>query len=516
MAKTKDVKRPKPETREVATIGRDITRWTYGGVIENLDDTLRTRGGGKGLKIYDELERDAHCYAELQKRKLAVVARPWQVDAASDAALDKDAADLVTRQLKALGKVIDDERQLITGFDQTTANFLDATLKGFAVGEVMWEARGAELWASRVIPRDQRRFVFGEDLRLRMLTRENLMLGEELPARKFILHRFGAKDDAPHGKGLGHILFWPVFFKRQDIGFWLVFADKFGSPTAVGKYPAGAKADEKRTLLQALGAIAQDAGIIVPEGMLIELLEATRAGTTNTYETLARYMDEQISKAVLGGTVTTQAQSTGLGSGVANVQDDVRIEIATADADLLSDTLNATLVRWIVEYNLPGATPPLLYRNFEDDAGDEINTFTIGLQRLVAMGLKVPAKWAHDKWNIPLAGEGEEVLHAPVLASPDGADPALQFAEGDPARETADQAALAAAAEALSGEWQRVLGPRLEQLLAFAEESGDYATLRERLVELAAAPPTPDLVESLERAGFSAQLLARTPVPRAT
>ena len=31
-------------------------------------------------KIYDEIERDCHAYGLLQKRKLAVVARPWQVE----------------------------------------------------------------------------------------------------------------------------------------------------------------------------------------------------------------------------------------------------------------------------------------------------------------------------------------------------------------------------------------------------------------------------------------------------
>lgn len=369
MADPKPRIKPKPEVMEVATIERDITRFTYGAVLENLDDTLRTRGKGKGLKIYDELERDGHCYAVLQKRKLAVVSRTWQVDSASDSAIDKAAADLVSMQLQELGRAVEEVRPFVTGFDQTTENFLDATLKGFSVGEVMWEVRGAEIWASRVIPRNQRRFVFGTDLRLRMLTRENLTEGVELPAKKFIVHRFGAKDDSPYGHGLGHILFWPVFFKRQDISFWLVFADKFGSPTAVGKYPPGAKADERKTLLEALRRIAQDAQIIVPDGMIVELLEAKRAGTIDTYEKLARYMDEQMSLTVLGETITTTAKSTGLGSGVAEKQNDVRLEIAKADSDLLSATLNSTLVRWIVDYNFPGAKVglPQLYRSFEEE-----------------------------------------------------------------------------------------------------------------------------------------------------
>ncbi|MEK7383917.1 MAG: DUF935 family protein, partial [Elusimicrobiota bacterium] len=343
-------------TQEIATIQRDITRFAFGGVMENLDDTLKTRGGAKGLKIYDELERDCHAYAVLQKRKLAVISRDWEVLPASDSALDTRAADLVRAQLAGLG------------FDKLSAALLDATLKGYAVGEVMWAVRGNELVAAEMRPREQRRFVFGAQAELKLLTRESGMLGEAVPERKFIVHQFGAKDGSPYGLGLGHKLFWPVFFKRKDIAFWLTFADKFGSPTALGKYPSGAGAPEQKKLLDALSAIAQDAGVIVPEGMVIELLEAARSGSVDTYEKLARYMDEQISECVLGETMTTTGSSGGggLGSNQAGVQNEVRIELSKADADLLSDTLNATLVRWMVDLNLSGAGYPTVWRIFKE------------------------------------------------------------------------------------------------------------------------------------------------------
>jgi len=139
-------------------------------------------------------------------------------------------------------------------------------------------------------------------------------------------------------------------------------------PTAVGKYPSGAGKPEQKKLLDALAAIAQDAGVIVPEGMLIELLEAARGGATDSYEKMARYMDEQISECVLGETLSTTAQATGLGSGTASVQNEVRKEIAQADADEISETINESLVRWIVDYNVPGAGYPTVWRDFEEPA----------------------------------------------------------------------------------------------------------------------------------------------------
>lgn len=99
---------------------------------------------------------------------------------------------------------------------------------------------------------------------------------------------------------------------------------------------------------------------------MVELLEASRSGSVDTYEKLVRYMDEQISKAVLGETMSTTASSAGLGSGQANVHNDVRKELAEDDSDELCETLNATLVAWTVAYNLPGANLPTLSREFEE------------------------------------------------------------------------------------------------------------------------------------------------------
>lgn len=502
----------RPELREIASIERDWTKRFFGQVLQNDDDTLLTRGGGKGLKIYDELERDAHAYAELQKRKLAVVARPWDVMPASEDAADVEVSDMVREGLKRIQ------------FDRICMELLDATLKGFAVGEVMWDLyesgeHGLLAAPADVIARLQTRFTFGRvrDTQkghpLRLLTQASMIEGEELPDRKFLVHRFGGKDGSPYGLGLGNRLFWPVFFKRQDIGFWLVFADKFGSPTAVGKYPKGALPDEQKKLLAMLRRIANDVGIIVPEGTVVELLEAARAGSIDTYEKLARYMDEQISKAVLGGTMTSTAQAAGMGSGQAEVHDDVRIEIARADADLLSDTLNATLVRWIVEYNRPGAAVPKVWRNFDEQ--EDLDSRAERDSKIYQLGYEPDEQYIEETY-----GRGWKKRAAPP-PSPFGgfntfggppSEERTQFAEAEAGQRTANRAsqeAIAAAAESLSAEWERLIGKPVDDLLAMFEESGDLNTFRERLGALLDREPPKELVDALAHAGFTAQLAAR-------
>lgn len=488
--------------QEIATVQRDITYPAFGGVLLHQDDTLLTRGGGRGLKIYDDIERDCHAYAVLQKRKMAVISRPWQVDPASTSRIDKKAADLVKAQFDTLN------------FDYVCLNLLDALLKGFAVGEIMWDVVGSEIVATDIKPRDQRRFGFDEDYRLRLKTMENLMPGMELPDRKFIVHSFGAKDGNPYGLGLGSRLFWPVFFKRQGITFWLTFADKFGSPTAVGTYPDGSQLPEQNKLLAALAAIAQDAGVIMPAGMEIKLLEATRGGATDTYEKLARYMDEEITMAVLGESPVAKGGG-GQAASAAITRNEVRLELVQADSDMLSGTLNKTLVTWITELNVPGATPPRVWRKVEEQkdlgavATRDKTIFDMGFRPTLAY---IKETYGGDWVEIPTPPPSSNTPAQPIgdlAAFAESADANLPADLASKVKSSlADQQAMKDAAGKFAEQYQALLGSRLDDLLAMLEQSGDLQTFRDRLADLLVQDPPQALVDSLTNSGFNANLLA--------
>ena len=174
-----------------------------------------------------------------------------------------------------------------------------------------------------------------------------------------------AKDGNPYGLGLGTRLFWPVFFKNQGIVFWLKFAEKFGGPTVIGKYPDFSSEENQRRLLEALMSASQETAAIVPLGSEVELLQAAQGGSIETYERLLEYMDSAISKAVLGETLTTQIGDKGSYS-ASQIHNDVRMELTKADADLLSNTLNESLLAWLTEFHFPGANPPRIWRRIEE------------------------------------------------------------------------------------------------------------------------------------------------------
>ena len=66
---------------------------------------------------------------------------------------------------------------------------------------------------------------------------------------------------------------------------------------------------------------------------------------------------------------------------------------------------------------------------------------------------------------------------------------------------------MKSAATYLASRYEHVLGDRVEQLLGFAEETGDYATFQKRLVEMMEDLPPTRAVESVKRANFVSRLL---------
>lgn len=491
---------PPVETREIASIGRDIFQMPLAGILLNRDDTLLARGGGQGLKIYDEIERDLHAFAVLEKRKLAVVARPWQVEGASEAEADSPPVQLI--------------RDMITGvaFDRICKELLDATLKGYAVSEIMWEVREGRILPADILPRDQRRFLFDVDRLPRLLTRENMMPGEVLPERKFIVHRQGSKDASPYGLGLGTRLFWAVWFKRNGAKFWATFLDKFGTPTSVGKYPSGTGEPDQAKLLAALQAISTDSGIIIPDGMLIELLEAQRSGSGDPHEKFLRYWDEQISECVLGETMTTTSHASGLGSNQASVQNEVRLELAQADADLLSDTLNSTLVRWVIDYNLPGAPCPKIYRDFtsapdlESRSKTDTAVFGLGFEPSEQYIQETYGEgWTKKKVQPPPI-PGRNIPNIPPTGSPDAG--AAQFA-GPPPAQADEPDGVDLQAEQLA----RRAAPAMQRVLTHLQGVVDHAesleSLRDDLLASYGHLPIDDLQRVMQQAFAAADAAGR-------
>lgn len=483
MAKTTTSNRPaKPELdTEVASRLRDPFEQVFMGVLRPNDPLLGEHGNN--WQIYRDLKRDGKVYSGLQKRILALISRPWTVQPVDGKSTES--AEIVQRVLGGFN------------FDQLCADLLEALLVGFSPAEIVWSVAENRIVPSRVVKRAQRRFVYIQDdatrpPELRLLTKDDMIRGEALPDRKFLVHRFNAEDDNPYGTGLGLQLYWPVFFKRKGIIAWNKLNDRFGSPTPWGKYPRNASLKEKNTLFDALKAFSNDGVVMTPEGTMIELLESKLSGTISTQEGLCNYMDDWIDSVLLG--TEPRAKAGGALAAASKERQDVRLDLTQADSDLLSETLNGTLIKWICEFN--GLAPCRVYREIKGEEDKKAESETD--KNVTEMGFELSEDAVRAKY-----GEGWKKRPTPApTGSAQPNDRPVGFAEpgtaADPQRKITDTLS-AAAADPLAG-W-------LERIHKMVQDAPDLPTLQARLLEAFDDLPHDELAE-LMALGYTTARLA--------
>ncbi|PZP54345.1 MAG: hypothetical protein DI595_00150 [Agrobacterium fabrum] len=488
-----------PITQEIATVASDPYVPHFQNVMQPTDEVLASRGGVAGLKVYDEIRRDPHAFAILQKRKLEVVSREWKVQPPDNPSrLEKKAAAEVEKQLKAID------------FDKLTKGLLGAVLKGFAVGEVMWDNVDG-VWTIKLVRvKKQRRFRMTTEGALRVLTRSNVVDGEPVPDRKFIVHRHSIDDDDddPYGVGIGSVLYWPAWFKRQVLGHWLRGVEKHASPTVHATYTGSFDEKRQAMLETALRKMANDTGIVTPEGVTMELLEAKSGGGGALQEALSRYLDELMSEAVLGETLSTNSGERGARS-LGEIHNEVRIAIAKADSDLLSATIKNTIVRWIVELNYPGARLPDVWRDFSE--AEDLDKKVERDKKLHDMGYE-PAdidyvnetyggEWVKKQKPAPITDDGKP--QPTTLAS---VTAGLEFAENPHTVSARGREVVEDLSSQLETVAQPAIDAMVEQVRTEFTEAKDYDDLILRLARLSSELGVEDLASALEQGSLLAEL----------
>lgn len=399
--KIRDVNNPETSRvkidHEIATPENDIfLDFVTSNLVANPDQLLRTEGSSKGIELYERLLNDPQVFSTIQTRSLAVIGSEWQILPASEDDSDVEIAKFVEQVFMDFD------------FDGFRQALLTGLVTGYKPAEVIWTRKDNNIVIQNIVGKRPKRFVFDIEGNLRLLTFENATEGIPLPDKKFVVFKNISEDGSFYGKGLGSKLYWPVWFKKNTIKFWLIFSDKFGSPTAVGTYGSGTSKAEQTKLLDALTAIQRESGLIVPEGTDIKLLEAVRSGSVNNYESLVSFLNAEISKVVLGHSAAADSTSGRLGNEESAIS--IRRDYLKADADNLSMLINSTLIPWLIDFNFPNVQAYPKYWSVVEQAEDLKLSAERDKILVTDISLPVTKKYFYDKYDIPEPEEGDELV----------------------------------------------------------------------------------------------------------
>ncbi len=463
-----------------------------------LANILREADQGEPLR-YLELaetveERDLHYVGVLGTRKRSVSQLEITVDAASDDKLHVAQADMIRNWL--------DRDELA----DEMFGILDAIGKGVSFTEILWTTSSLQ-WTPTLEWRDPRWFTFARQDGTTPLLRTEAG-NVALPAGKFITAVMRAKSGLPIRSGLARIVSWAWMFKAFTARDWAIFTQTYGQPIRIGKYGSNANKEEKATLFRAVANIAGDCAAIIPETMEIEFIESKSISSSTTlYKDRADWLDQQVSKAVLGQTATTDAIAGGHAVGQEHRQ--VQEDIERADAKALAAILNRDLVRvWVdLEYGPQEKYPRLRIGRAEQT---DVKMVVDAVERLVPFGLRVQASVMNDMLGLPEPDQG-----AAILLPPAKVDPAT------PAPTTIEPAQISLhgtekrrdAIDELVRETEELTAPALDAMIDtirdLLDRSETLEDVREGLLKLVPNMPDHKLAAAMRQAMALAELMGR-------
>ena len=458
------------------------------------------------MELFEEMEeKDTHLFSQLQTRKLAVTGLDWEVQAFSDNELDKQIAEFIDDQLKG-----------IENLDDIFIDILDAIGKGISVMEIEW---GVDRDGSNIIEDIEyvhpKKLIWNSQTDEMMICTREFPSGICLPKNKFVVHKYKAKSGHACRGGILRVVAWMYLFKNYDVKDWVAFCEVFGMPLRLGKYSAASSEDDKKALMDAIYSLGTDAAGIVPDSTVIEFIESNKTSSVEIYELLARYCDEQISKAVLGQTLSSDSGGGSYAQG--KVHNEVRHDLTQADAKALAVTVRRDIIRPLVEYNF-GSGVDIPFFRFDCEEAEDLKEKAEILKVLVDMGVRVPESHIYKKFNIPEPEDGEAILQpkpamgiAPVDLSYDERQLSLKSKPGQTEQEQIDKMGDIAIKHS-----EKCFREMLKPILNMLDTADDLETLQEALKdekkvqEIYKKMDSPELQDTLHQAMYLSELIGRS------
>jgi phage gp29-like protein len=360
------------------------------------------------MELFDQMEeKDAHLYSVATTRRLGLTGLRWQVLSAADVTdgVDRRLADETAAYCREALAAIDD-------FEEALVHLASAIGRNIAVAELVWDVRDGGHRIVEIIPVESSRLVFDDLGRVRILTAGEPRDGIALAPNKFVVHTPHAASGHPMRGGLLRVSGLAYLGKHFALKDWFIFAEVFGMPVRIARYDPSATADERRELLRMLQSLGSDAAAIFSKAVEVELVETAPGKPTPPYEAVCNFMNREMSKAWLGQTLTVETYAQMGTLSTAEVHDRIRLDLRENDITREGRTVRRAILHPLVEFKFgPGAPVPYFRRKLRRPRNlTELST--IVSTAVNELGMRVPARWAHDELDIPEADAGEATLVA--------------------------------------------------------------------------------------------------------
>lgn len=341
-----------------------------------------------------------------QRKKTAVIAQNSTlidliintgVSSISDSDMDMILTDLTVTQCDVSRKSVTEKKeiQIICDDEEIVKNFkavfnpdivsqiLETYLYGLNVFEINYKEKDGLIYP-RLVQRDFRQFKFNDAGEFVFVAGGS---EQEIPPFKVVYALNRANFRKTYGDGLIKKLYFPVKMKNASLKFWFRFLERFGSPWAVAK--TSFDPDELANEVQAM--LSGDSAVIDTE----EELTLIQPSSNVDFTRLPTYLDNQISKAILGANLTSDIREGSYAA--AKTHNEIREDLAANDGKILEFVMNKTIGFFKEINNYKGEIEAKIYDEDAPNAERANRDKT-----LFDMGFVPTAKYISKIYNIEL------------------------------------------------------------------------------------------------------------------
>ena len=329
---------------------------------------------------------DAVITSVFQRRRAALLSVDWAIRRVAG---DDSDSPLANEQVDLLKHVYDN----IENFRDAVGFLVSGVFRGYAHLEKHWDDDGL---IRRLEPVEQwfwvRDGMFG-DWEYNQSATSGQMQGEEIDPDDFIIFETWALD---------RILSLLYFRKNLGQRDWDSYLSVFGIPSVFLVGPENATDDQEKQFQTIADEIISDGRGFLPYGTSVEYV-SPETGTA-PFQNQIEYIDKQLTIAATGGLLTVLTEP-GSGTLAGNAHSETFMQIARADAVMLSGLLQRSIDLPLLESFFPGQ-PVLAYFEFTPVASDQSKQVVKDVVDLSKAGLEVDPSEVAEKTGYTL-GESD-------------------------------------------------------------------------------------------------------------
>jgi phage gp29-like protein len=506
------------QTASVAWLNREFAQHPIKGLtppkLAQLLEGAETGDMVAQCELAEDIEeRDAHIFAELSKRKRAILTFDWSIEPPQNAsAAEKAAAEAIQEQIQA-----------IPDFEDVLLNMMDGLLKGFSCLEMEWK-QGKTWEIKQLYHRDPSWFTVAPQDRNTLLLRSMIpnselnVAAEPLQEFGWIAHIHKSKSGYLPRAGLVRVLAWLHLFKNYSVRDLAELLEIYGVPIGLGKYPPNANPQEKATLLNALVSIGHNARGIIPQGMDLSFLSEAK-GNADGFQLMLEFCDRSASKAIVGGTLASDSSGGTKTNALGAVHERALLELVISDLRQLASTLTRDLVYPLQVLNTKIDPHRKLFFKFDtvDLTVDQIKIFK-------EIGWVFSLEFLSKKFQLPIAKPDEPTLDNPFpeqkTVAPPVAPPPVQPADqqtqpNQEQQQTALKTSLNQSdpldqfVDDLTDDWRPVMTPVFDPIQEAFDKSTSWEELLANVAKTKKDMDSSKLAETLAKALFTTHVYGR-------